>query len=564
MFKGLFDSDTAVKHAQASTSQGARRRYSSNVNRSLHGRAPSYPPFPLPLPHRNINVTADAAGLILSPANGGGRAVLLSWALKTTVSVIDSLSHIEKKAKSYVLLISSRRHVGYFGSSETKSIKCLTGILAVPLSDRAKAAAVLRDHSAKHADQQRRQKPQSSGLSDISGVSSDASDEEENARKTLASTAVSGINAVPNPPVEASPNDAEAVETSIQSSTDANRRPGLLQGLGRIFWSTSTAEKDTKPLDLIALAEQATPPVSAATEVHASGPEVVQSPLSPANSTETPSLRELDKKILTEAIAEMTSGGFFYSQNFDFTRCTQRRWAQLREEKQFLNTSISDIGVLPAVESTSPSRTSKAALPQGEDAIDINNEEPQANRTLVQRADRRFWWNNWLSKPLTDLDEYVTVLVQGFAQSRSVTVGDELDVNMLVISRRSIERPGYRYQRRGVNDNGGVANFVETEFVLTSEVDEQLHLSSYVQIRGSIPLFWSQSPWSLKPVPVLERSSADNEGAIRKHFSKQQALYFGKVNVINLAETTGKEGVIVNAYKKAVTDLDDDNIQYKE
>lgn len=53
-------------------------------------------------------------------------------------------------------------------------------------------------------------------------------------------------------------------------------------------------------------------------------------------------------------------------------------------------------------------------------------------------------------------------------------------------------------------------------------------------------------------------------GAIRKHFSKQQALYFGKVNVINLAETTGKEGVIVNAYKKAVTDLDDDNIQYKE
>lgn len=75
-----------------------------------------------------------------------------------------------------------------------------------------------------------------------------------------------------------------------------------------------------------------------------------------------------------------------------------------------------------------------------------------------------------LTSPDIQLDEYVTVLVQGFAQSRSVTVGDELDVNMLVISRRSIERPGYRYQRRGVNDNGGVANFVETEFVLTSEV----------------------------------------------------------------------------------------------
>ena len=45
-----------------------------------------------------------------------------------------------------------------------------------------------------------------------------------------------------------------------------------------------------------------------------------------------------------------------------------------------------------------------------------------------------------------------------------------------------------RFQVRGVDDHGKVANFAETEQVIFLE-DE---VSSFLQIRGSVPLFWEQ------------------------------------------------------------------------
>lgn len=141
---------------------------------------------------------------------------------------------------------------------------------------------------------------------------------------------------------------------------------------------------------------------------------------------------------------------------------------------------------------------------------------------------------------------------------------DVLKLEMLIISRRSVERPGLRYQRRGINQAGGVANFVETEFIMSTHIAEKHHLTSYVQTRGSIPLFWSQSPWSLKPVPVLEREEKDNKEALSKHFERQVKQYFGAVHIVNLAETTGKEGLLVAAYRDGVAKLGRPEVVYNE
>jgi len=60
-----------------------------------------------------------------------------------------------------------------------------------------------------------------------------------------------------------------------------------------------------------------------------------------------------------------------------------------------------------------------------------------------------------------------------------------------------------RYLKRGVNEKGRVANDVETEQVVFEDVSEEqpVQISSVVQNRGSIPLFWSQesSRLNLKP-----------------------------------------------------------------
>lgn len=60
-----------------------------------------------------------------------------------------------------------------------------------------------------------------------------------------------------------------------------------------------------------------------------------------------------------------------------------------------------------------------------------------------------------------------------------------------------------RYLKRGVNERGRVANDVETEQIVMEDVPEgyPIRISSVVQNRGSIPLFWSQdsSPLNLRP-----------------------------------------------------------------
>lgn len=47
---------------------------------------------------------------------------------------------------------------------------------------------------------------------------------------------------------------------------------------------------------------------------------------------------------------------------------------------------------------------------------------------------------------------------------------------------------GTRYYSRGINDEGHVANFNETEQILIINN----FIFSFVSVRGSVPLFWQQ------------------------------------------------------------------------
>jgi hypothetical protein len=61
---------------------------------------------------------------------------------------------------------------------------------------------------------------------------------------------------------------------------------------------------------------------------------------------------------------------------------------------------------------------------------------------------------------------------------------------------------GVRFISRGLDDNSNVANFVESELIVTYEK----HLYSFVQVRGSIPLFWEQKQKGLNNVISIKRS----------------------------------------------------------
>lgn len=47
---------------------------------------------------------------------------------------------------------------------------------------------------------------------------------------------------------------------------------------------------------------------------------------------------------------------------------------------------------------------------------------------------------------------------------------DDVTVEYTIISRRARQRAGLRYQRRGIDEDANVANFVETETIMSLEV----------------------------------------------------------------------------------------------
>jgi hypothetical protein len=126
---------------------------------------------------------------------------------------------------------------------------------------------------------------------------------------------------------------------------------------------------------------------------------------------------------------------------------------------------------------------------------------------------------------------------------------------LTLISRRSTKRAGFRYLRRGVDEDGFVANFVESEQLLSAPTwDPSQNIYSFLQLRGSIPVFFSQSPYSLKPVPTIYGSHETNQAAFKKHFGLLTERY-GSVQAANLVEKHGNEAKVGNVYEKSAAEL---------
>lgn len=129
---------------------------------------------------------------------------------------------------------------------------------------------------------------------------------------------------------------------------------------------------------------------------------------------------------------------------------------------------------------------------------------------------------------------------------------------LTLISRRSVKRPGLRYLRRGVDDDGNTANSVETEQILSAtDWDPSHNIYSYLQVRGSIPLYFSQSPYAFKPAPVLHRSAETNKFAFEKHFRDLSRRY-GKVQAVSLIDKQAGELKMGEEYEKYTQALNEE------
>ncbi|XP_042426608.1 phosphatidylinositol-3-phosphatase SAC1-like isoform X2 [Zingiber officinale] len=152
-----------------------------------------------------------------------------------------------------------------------------------------------------------------------------------------------------------------------------------------------------------------------------------------------------------------------------------------------------------------------------------------------------FVWNAYLTQAIRSRcnnTRWTIALIHGhFKQIKLSIFGREFSV--ILISRRSRHFAG----TRGVNDCGRVANDVEIEQIVLDEEAGSCSgkMSSVVQMRGSIPLFWSQeaSRFSPKPDIVLQRYDPTYQST-KLHFEDLAKRYGNPIIVLNLIKTFEK------------------------
>ena len=218
----------------------------------------------------------------------------------------------------------------------------------------------------------------------------------------------------------------------------------------------------------------------------------------------------------------LSGGTFYYSLTFDLTNRLQDRYVI-----SFITLSVGKSYDLRLSEQS---------------AFDIDN------------LDEDFLWNSYMigpllkfrsrlaanKKALLDSSRILTSVIRGYVSTITVPSSSSpirglrtnLPSTLTLISRLSCRRAGTRFNARGIDDDGKVANFVESETVF-------YHPSSlcfsYAQIRGSVPLFWEQATGLLPGQQKIQitRSPEATQPAFNKHFEFLEAKY-GTTHILNL------------------------------
>ncbi len=181
--------------------------------------------------------------------------------------------------------------------------------------------------------------------------------------------------------------------------------------------------------------------------------------------------------------------------------------------------------------------------------------------SLFDVAEKQYMWNYPISKEFLSRGvgtKWITPLIQGYVG----VVEDEVKgkkLKLILISRRRHRRAGTRFNARGIDDEGNVANMVETEQIVLYNNSTY----SLVQIRGSVPVFWTQT--GVMAAVNLTRSAEMAFPAYSKHFDDLVKLY-KRVLIVNLLTGTKEgEAKLIRAYEantSAYEKRPDSNVRY--
>lgn len=177
----------------------------------------------------------------------------------------------------------------------------------------------------------------------------------------------------------------------------------------------------------------------------------------------------------------------------------------------------------------------------------------------IDNQDKNFIWNanlvteiiNWRSRiPAEEKDyfdgEFLTFVMRGFYKTQVVDMTDTL-ATITLVSRISAESKQNAFDLDGIDEDGRVPNFIETEIIVTTND----FIFSYTQINGNVPLFWESSDGQLLYGRKLKltKSLEHTQAAFDRHFDNIASKY-GVVSIVNLIKPRSEsQESLANGYK---------------
>ncbi|KCV69883.1 hypothetical protein H696_03350 [Fonticula alba] len=196
------------------------------------------------------------------------------------------------------------------------------------------------------------------------------------------------------------------------------------------------------------------------------------------------------------------------------------------------------------------------------------------DKLLSRRFDTAFNWASFLQFPLmkqimadstgslAGAAAFLMPIMCGFVSISPVTMSNGRSFDYILLTRRCVFRAGTRYNTRGVDSTGRVANYNETEVqVRLAGASGPGDIMSYRQTRGSMPFYWRQIT-NLRYTPALEFDNlALCLDVFKKHFNDEVSKY-GDVVAVNLINAGGYEGRLGQMFGELIENIDNPRVHY--
>ena len=233
---------------------------------------------------------------------------------------------------------------------------------------------------------------------------------------------------------------------------------------------------------------------------------------------------------IKNGIAKLLKLGFYYSFGLDLTN-SQQNQAKILYDKKNKNKLIN---------------------------FDNNNFEDKIKR-IYMTSYKKYFYNFNLYKRFLNNDTrepidyaFIVPIICGYVGMFDYQI-DNKQIQIILITRRSQNFAGTRYNTRGINDDGNVANYCESEHILISGEK----ICSFSQLRGSAPVFFDQV--GLTAYTDITRNKDLTKQAFSKHLQELNAdyplIYF--INLLNQKKSV--EAPIISEFEKQIKLIQNNN-----